>query len=278
MFMAEKGAQELNNNLPLYYVPSHRPGKMSLESDIKSRIARACRVLGKMELTRALRGHISARIPGSERIFIRARGPAESGVRYTTEDEVVEIGLDAKPVAGMPKGLRTPSEVFIHTAIFRARPEVNAVLHLHPPMVVLFTIVGAPLLPIYGAYDPQGLGIALEEPPVYEKSVLIDTPELGRELSATIGAKRACLMRGHGITTAADSIEEASVIALGLNELATMNYQARMLGTPRPISQEDRGALQPAMKRLTAPGSKPGEPGDSVVTEWRYYCRLTGEI
>ena len=250
---------------------------MAIEDDLRSRIAKACRVLGKMELTRALRGHISARIPGTDRIFIRARGPAENGVRYTTEDEVVEIGLDGNPVAGMPKGLRTPSEVFIHTEIFRARPEVNAVLHLHPPTVVLFTVTGTPLLPIYGAYDPQGLGIALEDPPTFESSVLINTPELGRELMATIGTKRACLMRGHGITTAADSIEEASVVALGLNELATMNYQARLLGTPRPISQSDREALRPAMKRLTARGPRPGEPGDSVVTEWRYYCRLTDE-
>jgi ribulose-5-phosphate 4-epimerase/fuculose-1-phosphate aldolase len=245
--------------------------------DLRARIAKACRVLGKMELTRALRGHISARIPGTERIFVRARGPAENGVRYTTEDEVVEIGLDGNPVAGMPKGLRTPSEVFIHTEIFRARPEVNAVLHLHPPIVVLFTVVGLPLLPIYGAYDPQGLGIALEAPPVFESSVLISTSELGRELSATIGKRRACLMRGHGITTAADSIEEASVIALALNELATMNYQARALGEPRPISLEDQAALRPAMKRLATPGPRPGEPGDSVLAEWRYFCRLTGE-
>jgi len=250
---------------------------MEIGDNLRSRIAVACRVLGKLELTRALRGHISARISGSERIFIRARGPAESGVRYTTEDEVVEIGLDGKPVAGMPKGLRTPSEVFIHTEIYRARPEVNAVLHLHPPTVVLFTIVGQPLLPIYGAYDPQGLGIALEDIPTFDSSVLINTPELGRDLSATIGKKRACLMRGHGITTAADSIEEASVIALGLNELATMNYQARLLGDPRPISQEDRDALMPAMKRLSMPGTRAGEPGESVATEWRYYCRLTGE-
>jgi len=250
---------------------------MNIGDDLRARIAKACRVLGKMELTRALRGHISARIPGTNRIFVRARGPAESGVRYTTEDEVVEIDLTGKPVAGMPKGLRMPSEVFIHTEIFRARPEVNAVLHLHPPTVVLFTVTGTPLLPIYGAYDPQGLGIALEEPPTFESSVLINTPQLGRELSAVIGSKRACLMRGHGITTAADSIEEASVIALGLNELATMNYQARVLGTPRPISNADCEALRPAMKRLTERGTAPGEPGDSVATEWRYYCRLTGE-
>jgi L-fuculose-phosphate aldolase len=245
--------------------------------DLPGRIARACRVLGKMELTRALRGHISARIPGTDRIFVRARGRAESGVRYTSEAEIVEIGLDGKPVAGMLQGLRTPSEVYIHTEIYRARPEVNAVLHLHPPTLVLFTICGVPLLPIYGAYDPQGLGIALENPPVFDSSVLINTPELGRALSATIGNKRACLMRGHGITTAADSVEEAAIIALSLNELAAMNYQARALGTPRPISQADADALAPAIERLAVRGPRPGEPGETVVTEWRYYCRLTGE-
>ena len=140
---------------------------MTDAQDLPPRIARACRVLGKMELTRALRGHISARIPGTNRIFIRARGPAESGVRYTTDAEIVEIDLDGKPVAGMLQGLRTPSEVFIHTEIYRARPDVNAVLHLHPPTVVLFTVCGVPLLPIYGAYDPQGLGLALEDPPMF---------------------------------------------------------------------------------------------------------------
>src|SRR5215831_12854862 len=60
-------------------------------NELRTRVALACRVLGKMELSRALRGHISARIPGTERMFVRARGPAESGVRYTTEDEVVEV-------------------------------------------------------------------------------------------------------------------------------------------------------------------------------------------
>lgn len=245
--------------------------------DYPARIAKACRVLGKLEMTRALRGHISARIPGTNRIFIRARGPAESGVRYTTEDEVIEIGLDGKPVATVPPGLKAPSEVHIHTEIYRARPEVNAVVHIHPPMVVLFTIVGEPLLPIYGAYDPQSLGIALEDIPTYEKSVLINTPELGREFSAAIGSKRVCLMRGHGITTAGDSIEEVSLIALGVNELATMNYQARLLGAPQPISVEDQQALRPAMARLTARGKQAGEPGESNTTEWRFYCRLTGE-
>jgi L-fuculose-phosphate aldolase len=246
-------------------------------TDLRARVAKACRVLGKMELSRALRGHISARVPGTERVFVRARGPAESGVRYTTEDEVVEVDLEGRPAAGVPEGLRLPSELYIHTEILRARPEVNAVVHMHPPTVVLFTITGTPLLPIYGGYDPYGLSIALENPPVFEKSVLINTPELGRELTATIGNARACLMRGHGITTVGESVEEACVTALALNELATLNHEAHVLGVPRAISDADIEGLRPAMKRLAARGSRPGEPGDSIATEWRYYCRVTGE-
>jgi hypothetical protein len=56
-----------------------------------------------------------------------------------------------------------------------------------------------------------------------------------------------------------------------------MNYQARALGTPRPISDMDATALAPAIERLGVRGPRPGEPGETVVTEWRYYCRLTGE-
>ena len=244
---------------------------------LRTRIANACRVVGRMGLTRALRGHISARIPGTNRIFVRARGPAELGVRYTTRDEVVEVDLDGKPVAGMPQGLRGPSEIYIHTGIFRARPEVNAVLHMHPPTVVLFTITGKPLMPIYGAYDPHGLGMALDDIPLFDRSVLINSPELGRQFAGAIGEKRACLMRGHGITTVGDSIEEAAVIALGLNELATMNYRAHLLGEPRTISDEDKQELQPAIRRLAEPGKASGEPGPSTATEWRYYCRLADE-
>jgi L-fuculose-phosphate aldolase len=245
---------------------------------LRARVAKACRVVGRMGLTRALRGHISARIPGTERIFVRARGPAESGVRYTGADEVVEVDLDGRPVKGMPAGLRSPSEIFIHTEIYRARPEVNAVLHMHPPTVVLFTIVGKPLLPLYGGYDPHGLGLVLEGIPVFDRSVLINTRDLGREFAGAMGTKRACLMRGHGITTVGESIEEAGVLALGLNELATINFQAHMLGEPRPISDEDKAGLQPAISRLSGRSPTPGEPSPSTGAEWRYYSRLADEV
>ena len=76
--------------------------------DIRERVAQACRVLGTLNLTKAATGHVSARLPGTERAFIRARGQDELGVRYTTPEEVIEIDLDGRAI-GNPPGLVAPS-------------------------------------------------------------------------------------------------------------------------------------------------------------------------
>ena len=88
-------------------------------------------------------------------------------MRYTTVDEVVEVDLDGKLTKSRDDGLEVPNEVFIHTAVYRARPAVQSVVHVHPPTVVLFTICGKPLLPIYGAYDPSGAQLALAGIPTF---------------------------------------------------------------------------------------------------------------
>jgi L-fuculose-phosphate aldolase len=248
---------------------------MSEVDDLRERVAEACRVLARLDLTKAATGHVSARVPGSDRVLVRARGPGELGVRYTTAREIIDVDLDGKPLGTPERGLETPIEVFIHTAIYQARPEVNAVVHVHPAMVVLFTICNKPLLPLYGAYDPGSLQLALEGIPTFQRSVLVSTPALGEELAQAMGRSRTCMMRGHGITTADASIEEAALAAIHLNELATMNYQAHLLGNPVPIPQEE----QEAFRRLPAPRpqGEAGRPGGRAGALWRYYSTLTAD-
>jgi ribulose-5-phosphate 4-epimerase/fuculose-1-phosphate aldolase len=247
---------------------------MSEIDELKERVARACRVLGRLDLTKAAMGHVSARIPGSNNILLRARGAGELGVRYTEKDQVVEVGLDGNLVQKNDTGLNSPIEVFIHTEVYRMRPDVHSVIHIHPPTVVLFTICNKPLLPLYGAFDPASLQLALDGIPTYPSSVLIDKPELGVDVAKVLGDSRVCLMRGHGITTAAPSVEEAALAAIHINELATMNYQAQLLGDPVPISREDQEAFRdnergPVSKNGGPPGGRPG-------ALWRYYCAFTG--
>lgn len=242
--------------------------------DIRERVARACRVLGTLDLTKAATGHISARLPGTNRVFIRARGQDELGVRYTTPGEVIEIDLDGRAI-GNPPGLVAPSEVFIHTSLYRARPEVNAVVHVHPAKIVLFTICKKPLQPIFGAYDPSGARLALDGIPTYERSITITTPELGADLLRAMGSKRVCLMRGHGITTAHQSVEDAALDAIALNELATMNYEAHLLGGPEPISDEDQAVFRSGKESRQYSSAGDGRPGGRAKAVWRYYTTLT---
>jgi ribulose-5-phosphate 4-epimerase/fuculose-1-phosphate aldolase len=208
---------------------------------------------------------------------IWARGHAELGVRYTTDDQVIEVDLDGKLVRSQDQDLAVPIEVFIHTAVYRARPEVNSVIHIHPPTVVLFTICDKPLLPLYGAYDPAGVQLVLEGIPRYERSILISSPELGGDFVRAMGRHSTCLMRGHGITTAATSVEEAALHAIALNELAVMNYQANLLGNPRPISEEDQATFRRLDLRSAPQAAASGLPTGRTVALWRYYCELTKE-
>ena len=243
--------------------------------DLKVRVAQACRVLGALGLAKGATGHASARIPGTNRVFIRARGPGELGVRFTTPEQVVEVGLDGKLAHANDQGLEAPLEVFIHTSLYKARPDVQAVIHVHPLPVVLFTICRKPLLPLYGAYDPSSAKLAFKPIPTYPRSILCDTPERGDELAATMGANNCCMMRGHGISTAGPNVEEAALTAIHLTNLAEVNYQAQLLGDPQPIPQEEqdffmRGDLNP---KAGTPGAPP-TGRDAAL--WKYYVSLAG--
>jgi L-fuculose-phosphate aldolase len=233
---------------------------------LRERVAKACRILGKLELTKAATGHISARVPGTDTLLIRARGPDESGVRFTATEDVITVDFQGKKLDGR-EGLEPPQEVFIHTWMYRKRPEIGAVVHAHPATVVLFTICNKPLLPLYGAYDPSSLKLLMEGIPTYPRSITVSNDRLGEEFAGTMPG-RACLMRGHGITTCGASVEEATITAIKLNELAEMNYRAHLLGNPQPIPVEE-------IEQITGKGKKTKDVHSAPL--WRYYSSLVGE-
>ena len=245
-------------------------------ADLASRVAQACRVLGRLELTHAALGHVSARIPGQNKLLIRARGDAEAGVRYSSDDQVIETDFDGKLTKPAAPGLSVPQEIFIHTEIYKARPDVYSVIHIHPPTPMMFTICHKPILPLYGAFDPSSVRFCFEGIPTYERSILINTPARGAELVKVMDNKKVCLMRGHGITTAAASVEQAALYAIHLNHLAEINYKARLIGEPQPISQEDQDEVRGYGARLDSTPKNGERPTGGDATNWRYYCALTG--
>lgn len=244
------------------------PGQLA---DLRRRLAEACCVLATLGLASGTTGHLSVRVPDSDNLLIRARGPEETGVRYTTPGEIIEVSPDGDVVGGAKDGLFPPQEVYIHTEVYRARPDVNSVVHVHPPTIVLFTIADLPLLPIFGAFNPSALKVAIDGVPTYPRSVLINNPQLGEDLAKSLGTHSVCMMRGHGITATGSSIEDASLRAIALNDLAEMNYRARLLGNARPIDDEDIEFF-----RKTMGGPPKAITSNAVGALWKYYLRLTG--
>ncbi len=240
--------------------------------DLKEEVAKACRIIGRLHLTREPNGHVSVRIPGSELVLIKGRGPLEAPLSYTTVDDLAVIDMAGNLVEGRD-GLAAPAEVFIHTEVLRPRPELNSVIHIHPANVVAYTIAGKPILPIVGAYNPSALRMVDNGIPTYPRSVLINSPERGRDLADAMATARVCLMRAHGITSSGASVEEATLNAIHLNDLAELHFKADLLGGAVPIAEED---LRDLLDRLPADVRQPGEGRRPPSSEWRYYSEAYG--
>jgi len=211
-------------------------------TDPRTTVAQACRILAMEGLVEGVLGHVSVRA-GDDRMLIRCRGGDEHGLMFTGEDDVRLTDLDGT-IIGAAEGYTVPNELPIHGELLRARPEVNAVVHAHPPAVLLCGVAGLGLRPVFGAYNIPAMRMALEGIPLYPRSVLIRRPGLAREMIEAMGDRPVCVLKGHGITVTGASVEEAVVRALNLNALATVTLELARLGAePETIPAEDVAEL-----------------------------------
>jgi len=209
---------------------------------LRRKVALGTRILAMQNCLGDILGHLSARIQETDSMFLRCLGGDERGLLYTDVAQVRTLKFDR--AANEVEGYRVPIELPIHGEIYKAKPEVQSVVHAHPYHCLLASITGVELRPVYGAYEPLGLSAAMQGIPVYPRSVLIDGPELAAELIATMGDRDCCLMRGHGITVTGPSVEAVTLLALRLNLLARISFEAtRVGGQLRPLPREDLDAF-----------------------------------
>jgi ribulose-5-phosphate 4-epimerase/fuculose-1-phosphate aldolase len=209
---------------------------------LRDTVATACRVLAVRGLVGGILGHLSARVSESE-IIVRCRGRDERGLRATLASDIWRVTLDGTSV-DLPAGYELPKELPIHTELLRARPELGAVIHAHPPAALLAGLAGLRPRAVFGAFNIPAMRLALDGVPVFPRAVLITRPELGREMVAAMGERPICLLRGHGITVAAGTVEQAVVTALNLNELLSVTVElARLHVAPPELSAEDLAEL-----------------------------------
>jgi L-fuculose-phosphate aldolase len=171
------------------------------------------------------RGHISVRLPDNSSQFLMK--PHSIGLDEITMENILTIGLDGEVVAGTA---RRHSEVYIHSEIYKARADVNCVLHTHPTYATALSAMGRPIAPISqpGALFFNALG-------TYTDSMaLIRSQEMGAGVARALGPHRAVLMKNHGVAVATASIQETVISVIMLENAAQIQMIAEAAGTPAP--------------------------------------------
>jgi HCOMODA/2-hydroxy-3-carboxy-muconic semialdehyde decarboxylase len=172
-------------------------------------------------------GHISVRHPSRADQFLLARSVAPALV---TADDILEYDLAADPIDG--RGRASYRERFIHSEIYRARPDVLSVVHCHTSSLLPFADSDVPMRAMYHMAAFVALGV-----PVFDirreagiTDLLVGDTRLGRALAKTLADKYAVLMRHHGAVVVANSIPNAVARAVYLDQNARIQLQATALG------------------------------------------------
>ena len=198
--------------------------------EFKEQVALANRLLHHYGLTTYL-GHASARIPDTDRIIIKAR-PHVSMDRVRAQ-HLMTIDLDGNILEASDEYPSRVSEWVLHAEIYKARPEVGAVVHTHQKWCTILGIAGVPVLPVQ---HPTGLAVGTEPWPVYEESYAIVTEvKQARVVAQTLGKHMACHLRTHGIVVVGANMEQALMAAAQAEHEAEMTWHAMLVGDPETI-------------------------------------------
>ncbi len=189
-------------------------------------------------------GHVSARHDGRPDRFLMARNLAPGLV---TEADILDYEIDTGE-AVRTDAPRLYLERWIHSEIYKARPDVMAVVHNHSPAMLPFAIArGARLQPVCHMSGFLGGGTPLFEIRDHageSTDLLIRNRPLGAALAQSLGTARVVLMRGHGCTVVAESVRVAVYRAVYTELNARLQLQASMLGEVQALSAGEAQATQ----------------------------------
>lgn len=229
---------------------------MSASADVTARLRHDVAVAGAILHRQGLvdyLGHCSARVPGTDLVVIKPKhSPRTRSPELLDGSHMIVIDLDGTLVEGeeLP-----PAELYIHTEIYRRRPDVRAVVHTHQPEATLLGVVGGDLLPLLHVPAVLTGGGRM---PTWGSPVLVTTAQLGAELAQALGDAPLCHLQGHGIVSVAQDIKWATLAAIAVEQLAVANLRVLQMGrTPRVISDEELANLRSTVA--------------SVDGRWAYY-------
>jgi ribulose-5-phosphate 4-epimerase/fuculose-1-phosphate aldolase len=204
---------------------------MDILNQLKGDIISACRILSQQKLVAGF-GHVSARIPGTDRFILTPR----ISLALVRESQLLTMSLNGEVFEG---SAAPPSEAWLHAAIMKTKPEVSAVTRIHARVANMFSVTDRKLEPVHnhGSFFTGGV-------PVFQTPDLITSEQLGTEVAQTLGDKPALLLRGNGQVTVGRTIPEAVMMAIYLEEAAEILFGALQIGKPIPLTSEEAAKRQ----------------------------------
>lgn len=191
------------------------------EAQLKRDVARACRVLAAAGQDDSGLGHVSGRLHGWDRFWMK---PSGLGLDEVTEDDLVLVDFDGRTLEGTR---RRHGEYPIHAELMRANAATLAVVHTHPPHATALAATGRLLAPA-----TQDAMLFYRGTPVFDGfRTLADTREKGEALAGALGDARALFLQNHGIVVAGGSVAEACAGAMILERACRLQLLA---GGPFP--------------------------------------------
>ena len=239
--------------------PIHADAKTTMETEVlhlRRRLAKAHRILTAGGIWPLTKGHVSARIRGTDKVLILGHIHSEGRSLIDTDvDDIVTVDIEGNWLEGR---IEPVDERFLHLEIMKARPDVVSVVHAHPTYATAFGIAGVNILPV----GNRG-AIFAPEVPILDFDQQIDTAERGRMVRDAIGDGVALVLKNHGVAVCGDSIENAVIATFSLEETARLHWIAAQLGTVQKISTGE--------VRSVLTGSRKEEFYNHV---WGHYERL----
>jgi ribulose-5-phosphate 4-epimerase/fuculose-1-phosphate aldolase len=176
-----------------------------------------------------------------------------------TADDVIELDLDGE-ITSADRSRPTYSERFIHAEVYRARPEINSVLHSHSPTVIPFGVTTVPLKPVANSGS-----FLFPNPPIFDTSnvpeatsVLVNKPVIGKALVDILGQNNVVLMRGHGNTVVGRNVRETVSRGIYTELNARLLLQALALGGPITYVKESEAKAMRSTTIETVHGTSHG--------------------
>jgi L-fuculose-phosphate aldolase len=194
-------------------------------AEIKQQMVLAGKVLVAEGHDDFTRGHISMRLPDNPKLFFMK--PHSVGLDEITVENILTIDLEGNVVAGRS---RRHSEVYIHSEILKARPDLNCVIHTHSPYAVALSGTGRPMR----AYSQPGALFAGEVGLYTDTIALIRSHAMGAGVAKALGQYRVVLLKNHGTAITGKSIAEAVVAATMLENAAMIQLAVEAAGEAAP--------------------------------------------